>query len=205
MLRGSIIEGYAYDYDGGFSDACLQRMDGWLGPWASELGAATIALTGVAWLALVLGMRWQLRTKAVAALPGLVTLALAGAVAIGTGFGQDTSSLVILGVTFELLAVVALVAISTWEPDVAGRSVLRLAVVLWGTTAFGLVHAIVEWEIMINFSEADWDAPPGTGYLTITVITISAILTVIMTLFAPKSGADGEPHQDSHSGSLTHA
>jgi hypothetical protein len=29
MLRGSIIHGYDYHYDGGqFSDACLQRMDG---------------------------------------------------------------------------------------------------------------------------------------------------------------------------------
>jgi hypothetical protein len=51
--------------------------------WAFELNIAAMALAGVAWLTLVLGMRWQLRTKAVAALSGLATLALAGATAIG--------------------------------------------------------------------------------------------------------------------------
>ncbi len=44
-----------------------------------------MALVGVAWLTLVVGLRWQLRTKVVAAFPGLATLAvaLAGAVAVG--------------------------------------------------------------------------------------------------------------------------
>jgi hypothetical protein len=55
---------------------------------------------------------------------------------------------------------------------------------------------------MIIFSDAIGDTPPGTGYLTVATITISAILTVIMTLRAPKRGAD-EPHQDHHSRSLT--
>ena len=40
-------------------------------------------------------------------------------------------------------------------------------VVLWGTTAFGAIHTIVEYVIMTNFSEANWDSPPGTGYLTV--------------------------------------
>jgi hypothetical protein len=50
-LRGSIIYGYACDYDGGhFSDACLRRMDGDQAPWAFELNIAAMALAGVAWL-----------------------------------------------------------------------------------------------------------------------------------------------------------
>jgi hypothetical protein len=36
--------------------------------------AVSMALVGVAWLTLVLGLRWQWRTRAVAALPGLATL-----------------------------------------------------------------------------------------------------------------------------------
>ena len=56
---------------------------------------------------------------------------------------------------------------------------------------------------MIIFSERDGDDPPGTGYLTVAVITICAILTVIMTLRARQRRADDEPHQDHHSGSLT--
>lgn len=92
-----------------------------------------------------------------------------------------------------------------WQPEVRGRRVLRLVVVLWGVTAFGAIHTIVEYVVMINFSDANWDAPPGTGYLTVATITISAILTVIMTLRTPQQRADAEPHQDHDSGSLTHA
>jgi hypothetical protein len=151
-----------------------------------------MALLGVAWLALVLGLRWQLRTKAVAAVLGLATLAF-----------RDGSIPLMLLLNSEVAAVVALVVISAWQPEVHGRGVLRLAVVLWGTTAFGAIHTIVEYVIMINFSEADWDSPPGTGYLTVATITISAILTVIMTLRTPKRAADVEPRPDDHSGSLT--
>ena len=75
-------------------------------------------------------MRWQLRTKRVAALPGLATLAPAGAVAIG---------------------------------DV-GRAE----------------------------KAANWDYPPGYGYLT--VAAISAILTAIMPLrMAVKSPTPSPP------------
>lgn len=54
--------------------ACERRMDGDISeqwPWTSELGVAVMAPAGVAWLTLVLGQRWQLRTEAVASLPGL--------------------------------------------------------------------------------------------------------------------------------------
>jgi hypothetical protein len=62
---------------------------------------------------------------------------------------------------------------------------------------------IVEYVVMINFSEADWDSPPGTGYLTVATITISAILTVIMTLRTPKRGVDAEHQVDPRAGSLS--
>ena len=91
-------------------------------------------------------------------------------------------------------AVVALVAILAWQSEVIGRCLLRLVVVLLGTTAFGAIHTIAEYVAMIIFSDRDWDTPPGTGYLTVAVITISAILTVIMTLRRPERGADDDPH-----------
>jgi hypothetical protein len=89
-----------------------------------------------------------------------------------------------------------LVAISAWQPEVHGRGVLRLVVVLCGTTAFGAIHVIAEYAIMIRFSHANWDSPPGTGYLTVAVITISAIVTAIMTLRTPQRGRDDEPQTD---------
>jgi hypothetical protein len=96
-----------------------------------------------------------------------------------------------------------LVAILVWQSEVVGSCLLRLVVVLWGTTAFGAIHTITEYVAMIIFSSWDWDTPPGTGYITVGIITISAILTVIMTLWAPQRRAGDEPHQDHHSGSLT--
>jgi hypothetical protein len=137
--------------------------------------------SGVAWLVLVIGMQWQLRTKAVAAVLGLAALAL-----------RPRFIPLMLLLNSELAAVVALVVISAWQPEVRGRGVLRLTVVLWGVTAFGAIHTIVEYVVMTSFSEADWDAPPGTGYLTVATITISAILTVIMTLRTPKRAADDD-------------
>jgi hypothetical protein len=203
MLSGSII--YGYDHVGpDFSDACLRRMDGDQGPWESELNIIAMALLGVAWLTLVLGLRWRLRTRAVAALPGLLMLALAVALPISDATANpDDSVPTMVILTIELAAVIALVAISTWQPDLRGRGVLRLLVVLWGTTAFGFVHGMAEYMIMIKFSDANWDSPPGTGYLTIATIAISAILTAIMTLRAPRPRADHDQHQDHHSGSLT--
>jgi len=204
MLRGSIVHGY--DYDGGkFSDLCLRRMDGDQGPWESELNVAAMVLLGLAWLALVLGLRWKPRTKVVAALPGLATLAFAAALPIAEATAHpDSPVLMVLVLAIEGSVLIPLIAIPAWQPDVQGRHLLRLLVVLWGTTAYGFVHGMAEYAIMIRFSDANWDCPPGTGYLTVAAITISAIVTTIMTLRAPPECA-AEPNQDHHSGLFTFA
>jgi hypothetical protein len=107
----------------------------------------------------------------------------------------------VLVLTMELLAVVALLWILAWQLEAHGRLIRRLVVVQWGTTAFSFAHVISEYRIMIRFSR--WDPPLGFGYLPVAVITISAILTVIMTLRAPQRVADDGSHRDQHSGSLT--
>jgi len=90
---------------------------------------------------LVLGMRWQLRTRAVAALPGLATLVVAyvGTVDDASTRGDDFLVPSVL-LAIEGSAVVAFLAIEAWQREVSGRVVLRLVVVLWGTTAFGFIH-----------------------------------------------------------------
>jgi hypothetical protein len=88
-----------------------------------------------------------------------------------------------------------MVAISAWQPEAHGRHIRRLAIVLWGTTAFGVIHVITEYAIMVRFSDANWDSPPGMGYLTVATVTISAILTAI-TLRTPQRGRDDEPQTD---------
>jgi hypothetical protein len=89
--------------------------------------------------------------------------------------------------------------------DVRGRQILRLVIVLWGTTAFGVVHVYIENVIMIGFRFSTWNPPPGFGYLIFATITISAMLTAIMTLRTPQRVAGDEPHQDHDPTALTHA
>ena len=109
-----------------------------------------------------------------------------------------------LSVTVEWSALLALAMIWAWQPEVrTGRTFLRLVVALWGATAFGIFHQMLAYMIMVGFSERDWDEPPGTGYLTVAAIVISAILLVIMTLRVPRAAADGDPQPDYDSGSLT--
>jgi hypothetical protein len=55
----------------------------------------------------------------------------------------------------------------------------------------------------VKFSDANRDCPPCTGSLTVATITISAVLTLIMTMRTPQRSADDQPRQDNHSGSLT--
>ena len=201
MLRGSIID-YYVDVGRKFSPACKQAMDGDVAlvvPWTSGLNLVAMALLGVAWLTLVVGLRWRWRTRAVAALPGLATLAfaMAGAATIGDPKPLEYSPPLMGLVTFlELLAVVALAWILVWQPEARGRHIApRLVVVLSGTTAFGFVHVITEYFTMLSFGGGNGDMPIGYGYLIFAAITISAILTVIMTLRALKKVADAAPHQ----------
>jgi hypothetical protein len=202
MLKGSIIN-YYVDVGRKFSPACKQAMDGdiaLVAPWTSGLNLVAMALLGVAWLTLVVGLRWRWRTRAVAALPGLATLtvAVAGAPAIGDPKPFEYAPpLMGLVMFLELLAVVALVWILVWQPEARGRHIVpRLVVVLSGTTAFGFVHVITEYFTMLSFGGGNGDMPIGYGYLIFATITISAILTVIMTLLVRQKVAEAEPDQD---------
>ena len=205
MLTGSILRWYAWGP--GFSDACLRRMDGGLpfpstpdpaehAPWASELGVAATVLAGLAWLTLVLGLRWSLRTKAVAALPSLAAFVVAvvcGVALAGAAPNPDEFLLVRLRFAIDGSAVLALIMILVWQPEVrGGRRLLGLLLVLWGTTAFGFLHATAEWIAMGVFSVATWDVPPGTGYLTGATLIISGLLTLLMTLRPRQTDTTGE-------------
>jgi hypothetical protein len=172
MLRGSIIN-YYVDVGRKFSPACMQAMDGDVAlvvPWTSGLNIVAMALLGMAWLTLVVGLRWRWRTRAVAALPGLATLAVAvaGAMTIGDPKPFEYTPPLMGLVTFlELLAVVALVWILVCQPEARGRHIgPRLVVVLSGTTAFGFLHVITEYFTMLSFGGGNGDTPIGYGYLT---------------------------------------
>ena len=202
MLNSSILSGPTFDFTAG----CLRRMDAGLpfpstfdvddqAPWASELGVAGTVLAALAWLTLVFGLRWSLRTKAVAAIPsvaGFVVAVVCGGDLAGVTSYPDEFFLVRLRLAIDGSALLALIMILAWQPEMRGRSLLRLLLVLWGATAFGMVHAAADW-IAMGFFNAGWDVPPGTGYLTGTTLIISGLLTVCMALRPPQTDPTVEP------------
>ncbi|HEY6689021.1 MAG TPA: hypothetical protein VI094_22745, partial [Propionibacteriaceae bacterium] len=109
-------------------------------------------------LTIVLGLRWQVTIGYVAALPGLATLAvaLAGAMAArDAGRDPEDPMPTVLLLSIELLAVVALLWIRAWQPEARGRQIRRLAVVLWGTTAFGLIHIVTDYRDCVRLIEQE--------------------------------------------------
>ncbi|WP_131104744.1 hypothetical protein [Ornithinimicrobium sufpigmenti] len=195
LLSSSLLEGYQHGPGPGFSDACLQRMDAGGLPfpyprnpseqtaWAAELGVLAMLLAGTAWLVLVLGVRWSLRTKAVAVLPGLATLALAvasRAAAADPDRHPDGTISGWLEVAPEAAALVALTAIWHWQPEVQEGGFAQVVVVAWGASAFGSAHMVVEYVFMVGFSAANWDVPPLTGLFTVITLMLSAVLPLIL-------------------------
>ena len=90
LLSYSVLMGYQHGPGPGFSDECLRWMDAGSLPFPSPSDAwehtqgsakwavAAMVLAGSAWLVLVLGMRWSVRTKVVALLPGVGFNGLSG-------------------------------------------------------------------------------------------------------------------------------
>ncbi|HEY5821674.1 MAG TPA: hypothetical protein VIT20_06840 [Propionibacteriaceae bacterium] len=209
MLSASILRGYAYGPD--FSDACLRRMDGGLPfpfpsepaemtPGAAELGVIAVALAALAWLVLVLGLRWSIADKAIAALPGLATMmvALAAAQLAGdAGRGPDESGPGWLWWLPDLMVVGAFIALALRRPALTRRTELRLVVMLWGTSAFGFVHQFAAYLTAASLSDANWDNPPGTGYGTALVLVFSAVATIVLGLRNPRFGGSvpDDPHR----------
>ncbi|MEN0070131.1 MAG: hypothetical protein AAGC63_03885, partial [Propionicimonas sp.] len=54
---------------------------------------------------------------------------------------------------------------------------------LWGVVSFGWMRTIGDYAVMLGLSNANWDAPPGTGYVTVAVIGLSALLAPCLGLW----------------------
>jgi hypothetical protein len=142
-----------------------------------------MVLAGLAWLILTWGAGEAVLTEAVVAVPGLLTVGLAvHAVLAVESFGYG-AVLMILWVLIEVTAFIAVVALLA-QPG-RNRSPLPLVVVAWGSTAFGGFHQIADFVAMMTFSDANWDVPPGTGYLTTAVLALSAFVTLRYALAGP--------------------
>lgn len=177
------------------SEACLRRMDTGLPfpypaepaeqvPWATELGVLAVALAALAWVLVVPTLRWSARSVVVALLPAAASLVLAaqGLVAARTpGRGDEASLPAWLWVSPEALAVLAVVLLLRWQPELRGLVLLRVVVLLQAATAFGLLHGAADYISMTAVSAANWDVPPGTGSATAAGLLVSALATAALT------------------------
>jgi hypothetical protein len=191
LLAETVLEPFGPRVD--FSDECLRRMDGGAlfpvpdvaerAPGVVALGGTAMMLAGFAWLVLVLAMRWSGRTRAVAVLPALLTLVLSGAAVVGVGAARSSSELVSvwLAAAVDVTAVAALCAIWSWETAVRGRDLLRILIMLWSVTSFGFFRLAIDLTIMMAWSSANWDVPPGTGWLTVAGLLASSVVAAVMT------------------------
>ncbi len=194
MLDGSILKNYSSDTS--FSDTCLKRMDlGLPFPFpgaavrqelrAAQLGAIGVALCGLAWLSLVFGLKLPRGARPLAALPAAPNLVLALVsiqAALDTGRGSEGYFSVWLWVSSEVAAIVMLIVLGQRHLEVLGPPFVRPAIVLWAATAFGMLHAMLEYSGMLLFSSANWDDPPGTGAITVLVLLAGAVAAASLAL-----------------------
>jgi hypothetical protein len=75
-------------------------------------------------------------------------------------------------------ALLALVVIGA--AGITGLLLVRSAVVALVATSTGHFHQITEYITAIVLSDANWDAPPGSGYLVVVLCLLAAISTVVL-------------------------
>jgi hypothetical protein len=188
MLNGTIFTGRVVQ--AGFSEQCMVAMDqapmfqlpsagaGWT--LVGSLGAVAALLLASAWLVVVGVLRVPLATRLVAAIPGVLAIAAvvnAAVGSLGAAHAADPVSLP-LSVALELSVPVALGALAM--AGVRGRLLMRAAIVVLAATATGFVHQVVEYFGTWVLSDANWDSPPGTGYLTVVLAGLTAVVTVAL-------------------------
>ncbi|WP_232549797.1 hypothetical protein [Propioniciclava soli] len=185
MLSGSVLQGYRFGRS--FSDGCLEAMDvPMIFPLPSPgrgldeviaFGAPAAIVLALAWLVLVPALPVEGVGRIVAALPGVVAIAFVVADATGL-LPAGSAATIILGLALEasvLAGVIALCMAPTGLPDETGAGIV---VLLAATTQIGMVHAIVVMALAAMVSQANWDVPPGAGYLGVGFSLLAAVVAV---------------------------
>lgn len=177
---GSIVAAYVIEW----SEACYQQMDGggtlhWPDPVAASATATSVTLTGVAWLVLVVGLRWRLPVRLMAGGLGLLTLALGSSGLLpspvpGVMLGEDAMYAV------DVAALPAFVGI-VWVYKSDRFAFARAAIALAAATTYGVVRGLLDYCAMVVISPANWDTPPGTGYLSAWFLVASGLSIIVLT------------------------
>lgn len=75
----------------------------------------------------------------------------------------------------ETVAVAALIALLGSAATRHPRDAVRMIVLVWALSAFGLVHGMIDYVAMGILSTNNWDLPPGTG-IGIVFVLIAGVV-----------------------------
>lgn len=190
LLSGTTLEGLGWNQ---LDDACLRRMDSGLPfPYppepaeqavgATELGVVAMVLCGLAALVLVAGRGLSPRARPLLALLGLPTLIMAGVsarAAVDPFRDPDAYAPQWLWLASEAVAVAAMIALLGGPANRHPRDAVRMIIVVWALTAFGLVHGMIDYVAMGIVSTNNWDLPPGTGIGIVLVLVAGAVAALL--------------------------
>lgn len=194
---GSMLIGTPFDPfpTGTISQACTTQMDAGPGFPLVEQGATVSSAAGfVRTMALILlalaGVALATRVPGLGILgtfPAILTLALAGRTLFPLGDPYDGVFELLMG-PIELMAIVAYCALVATRSEPRPGYFATVAVLLLATTSAGFGHLAADYAVMIGISQANWDTPPGTGYLTATTLIGCVALSrssLLERLFSP--------------------
>lgn len=149
-------------------------------------GALVVALLAgsLAWLVLVVGLPWT-RGERWAVLPLAILLGATGPLILL--FRLPEPSLLLIAVDLAIFA-----AFMTFARRVArGDTIVRRAwIPLLGLGALGLMGKLLNYVVMIGWSELNWDTPPGTGYLGAGVLVLAAMATAAVVVHDTRTPGD---------------
>ncbi|MFT3942536.1 MAG: hypothetical protein QM705_01730 [Ancrocorticia sp.] len=180
--QGSMLNGFlGLREASGFSDACLARMDGSatapLVAGVAEAKALSVILLGLGWWGYASHLRFAKLPRAVVLSPILPIGWFAGQTWLSASAGtlwETTTAMGMISLTCLLAGVVLLLH----PADNRTRYVGLIG--LWGVASYGVLHFASDYMLMIGFSAANWDVPPGTGYLSAAGMIVCALLVAIL-------------------------
>lgn len=165
----------------GFSDACLARMDGnAIVPLASgvaEVRALSVALLGWGWWGYASRLQVSKTAKAVVLLPVFPIAWLT----TETWLSTDAGTLWEMTTAMNMISLACLAAGIVLLLHPAENPTRYVGLIgLWGVASYGVVHVAADYMLMIGLSAANWDVPPGTGYLTAVCMAVCGLLFAVL-------------------------
>lgn len=173
----------------GFSDACLARMDGNgalpLAIGVVEFRALSAILLALGWWTYASALRISQVHGASRAsrvsqililLPILPIVWFAVETLLATDGGtiwEATSAAATISLTSALAGIIILLHPAENRTRYVGL------IGLCGVASYGAVHAAGDYMLMIGVHTANWDVPPGTGYVTALVMAVCGVVVAV--------------------------